>query len=196
MFVINQFAPIQLLFSYDAAEEIDFFREDLPVLGDWDFAIRFLCIYDIYIIPQVLAFYHHRVDDNSVYGNSIHAGLSIHKKYAQLLKNEWLRRDLANKTVGVGTHIDLRFAIQSIRDELDSFRSHSAMKPFNQGPVPHGSMIQRSRPIANSLHLLHYWLRSGKQLHYVKQAFRSFFSEGPGATLRKIKLWLTLRRAG
>ena len=37
------------------------FREDLPVLGDWDFHLRVCAQYEIGLIPEMLANYHHRV---------------------------------------------------------------------------------------------------------------------------------------
>ncbi len=37
----NTFPPISFVFSRTAMEEIGLFREDLPVLGDWDFHLRF-----------------------------------------------------------------------------------------------------------------------------------------------------------
>lgn len=100
----NQFAPIQFLYFANTLEKVGFYREDLPVLGDWEFNIRFLTHYDVMIVPQFLAFYHHRVyDQNSTYGNTIIAGIEQHKFFRQLLQNEWLRNDINTGVASLGT---------------------------------------------------------------------------------------------
>ena len=55
MLAQNFFAPICFVFSREACREVGAFREDLPVLGDWDFNVRFLERYEIGIIPEFLA---------------------------------------------------------------------------------------------------------------------------------------------
>ncbi len=175
----NQFAPIQFLFRYDAAEAIDFFRADLPVLGDWDFNIRFLSHYDVYIIPQFLAFYHHRITDQSGYGNSIYAGRSQHDLYAKMLKNEWLRKDIHEHRIGVGTLI----AMRQVTDDL---------KKTTEGQ---SQSIQRSNTIrlkrVGKLAML--WMSSDRKLDILQKFFRVLLSEGMGSALRQIKTWYISR---
>lgn len=180
----NQFAPIQFLFRYDAAQTIDFFRADLPVLGDWDFNIRFMCQYDVYIIPQFLAFYHHRISDQSVYGNSIIAGRTRHDLYATMLKNEWLRSEINENRIGVGAHIALRQAI------------HRMEKTSNVLPVqPHTELAKSTYTLRLSRlrNLFSLWVASGQKLQTVKKFFRILFSEGSSSALRQIKLWYISR---
>lgn len=180
----NQFAPIQFLFSYDAAQTIDFFRADLPVLGDWDFNIRFMCQYDVYIIPQFLTFYHHRISDQTVYGNSIIADRTQHDLYAAMLKNEWLRRDINENATGVGAHIALRQAM------------HRMERPTNAPPAQ-----LQADPTINKYYskisrlgkLVSLWMASDRKLQTVKNFFRILFSEGIGSTLRQIKSWYLSR---
>lgn len=175
----NQFAPIQFLFSYDAAESIGFFRADLPVLGDWDFNIRFMSRYDIFIIPQFLAFYHHRITDQSGYGNSIHAGRSQHELYAKMLKNEWLRKDLQNQQFGVGALIAMQ---QTAR---------SAAQTTQPQPQPIASSnFVRLRRIGK---LVMLWMSSDQKLSILKKFCRILLSEGAGSALRQIKTWYISR---
>jgi len=171
----NQFAPIQFLFSYDAAESIGFFRADLPVLGDWDFNIRFMSRYDIFILPQFLAFYHHRITDQSGYGNSIHAGRSQHELYAKMLKNEWLRKDIHNQQFGVGALIALQQA------------AHSAVQAAHSQPQPaaHGNAVRFKR--IGKLVLL--WISSDQKLDILKKFCRALLSEGMGSALHQVKTW-------
>lgn len=98
----NIYAPIQFLYERAVFEKIGMYRESLPVLGDWEFNVRFMREFDVIHIADELAFYHHRVVDfSSVYGNSIIAGNDKHLFFNQALKNEWLRDDIRNNRTGI-----------------------------------------------------------------------------------------------
>lgn len=100
----NLFAPIQFLYEKQVLDEVGFYREDLPVLGDWEFNIRFIKKYDIAQISDEIALYHHRLTDkNSAYGNSVIASHEKHIFYNQALKNEWMRADLKAGRVGISS---------------------------------------------------------------------------------------------
>jgi GT2 family glycosyltransferase len=190
----NQFAPIQFLFRYDAAREVGFFRPELPVLGDWDFNVRFMCRYDIFIIPQFLAFYHHRVADQTVYGNTIIADRSRHDLYATVLKNEWLRRDIHAHGTGVGAHVTVRQAIHDLQQTIR--KSEGQPSSFGSTGTTERELGTFSRRWKRSVQLARSWLASGKQRHYAKQFFRVLFSRGPGAAFRKVKSWFVTRHGG
>ena len=91
--------------------------EPMPYLGDWDFLIRFLMRFDIYMIPQHLAFYHWRVDTDGDFGNSIIAELERHRFYRQLLLNRWLREDLSSGRFGIGAYANLRGQLQKLLEK-------------------------------------------------------------------------------
>ena len=101
MLVENLFPPISFLFSLEACRKAGGFDASLPVLGDWDFNIRFLKKYDIWIHPQTLAFYHHRPEEKGVLGNSIIAGFDRHTLYRSILLNRWTRGEIV-KSGGLG----------------------------------------------------------------------------------------------
>jgi glycosyltransferase involved in cell wall biosynthesis len=103
MLVENVFAPIAFLFDREACLEAGAFREDLPVLGDWDFNVRFLTRFEIGLIPEVLARYHdrHMVQDGD-YSSSVQGKAHLHAFYDNLLRNEWLREDIAMGRTGPG----------------------------------------------------------------------------------------------
>ena len=104
----NFLPPISFLFERAAFNALGDRYELIPYLGDWDFLIRFLTRFDIYMVPQYLAFYHWRVGADSDFGNSIIAELERHRFYRQLLLNKWLREDLTNGRFGVGAYANLR----------------------------------------------------------------------------------------
>ena len=56
IFTVNSF-----VFEREALETVGLYREDLPVLGDWDFNLRFILQYEIDVIPATLSYFHHRV---------------------------------------------------------------------------------------------------------------------------------------
>ncbi len=95
MMVRNQFPPIAFLFDMAVCKELGMYDESLPVLGDWEYNIRFMLKYDVWLHPEYLAFYHHRTSAQGALGNSIFAGRLTHRHYQQLLQNNWIRKSLA-----------------------------------------------------------------------------------------------------
>lgn len=109
----NNFPPISFLYERAVLDEIGFYREDLPVLGDWEFNLRFLRRYDIAVIPEYLANYHIRHSDKgSHYSNSIVGASDKHKKYYCMLCNELLRQDLEQNQLGLGFMVNLCSELQ------------------------------------------------------------------------------------
>ncbi|AHV99274.1 glycosyltransferase family 2 protein [Paenibacillus sabinae] len=115
----NVFPPISFIFRREVLDEIGYFREDLPVLGDWDFHLRFLSKYDIFLIKECLANYHHRLEVRSgEYSNSVIGGYDKHIFYDTLLKNELLRKDLENNRVGLGFLVNIGKSFEVIHAQI------------------------------------------------------------------------------
>ena len=99
----NQFPPISFLYKREVFEEIGLYDESLPVLGDWDFNLRFLEKFDILVIKEPLAYYHHRVADfDSVYSNTVIGGKDKHILYDSLIRNRLIRKDIQQNRIGLG----------------------------------------------------------------------------------------------
>jgi glycosyltransferase involved in cell wall biosynthesis len=101
MAVVNQFAPIAFLYRRSVLDLIGYYDETLPVLGDWDFNLRFLLKCDIGLIPEALANYHHRVSihsSNGAYGNSVIAGFDRHSIHDARIRNKYLRMASTDET--------------------------------------------------------------------------------------------------
>jgi len=111
----NPFPPISFVFSREAWGEVGLFREDLPVLGDWDFHLRFVSRYDVGVIARPLANYHHRPSATGSYGNTIFDGIALHRLHEARLRNELLRRDLSSGRVGLGVMVNVAAAIEEAR---------------------------------------------------------------------------------
>lgn len=95
----NQLTPIAFVYRREAYEDVGKYDPALPVVGDWEFGIRFLAKYDVeYLDPGfALAFYHHRKEsgDNSFAKHN-------HRKYVTQVANAYLRTELAKNRLGLG----------------------------------------------------------------------------------------------
>lgn len=101
----NQMTPITFLYRRSVFEEIGYYDESLPVLGDWDFGLRFLQKYDVEFLDPgyALAYYHHRKYTEGAVGNSNYgSGHEKHRYYTNLLMNKHLRQELNDGRLGVG----------------------------------------------------------------------------------------------
>jgi glycosyltransferase involved in cell wall biosynthesis len=99
----NLFPPISFLFRRKVYERIGGYNEALPVLGDWDFNLRFLLEADIAVIREPLANYHHRdLQPDPAFGNSVIEDRDRHLEFEAVIRNALLRSTLANSAlVGV-----------------------------------------------------------------------------------------------
>lgn len=89
---LNSFPPISFLFRRHVLDEVGWFDEHLPVLGDWDFNLRFIMKHDIGVIPKALANYHHRpAIRQGQMGNTVHAQADLHAFYDMLVRNRYIR---------------------------------------------------------------------------------------------------------
>lgn len=128
--------PISFVYRRDVLETIGLYREDLPVLGDWEFNLRFLSHYEIAVIPEYLANYHWRDTlKKGDYRNTVVADIDIHETYTALLRNELLRKDLREGKIGIGFLVNLCHefqAIQIILQPLSKIKSliHKIMEPI------------------------------------------------------------------
>lgn len=129
MLAENMFPPISFLFQRDAMEAIGPFREDLPVLGDWEFNIRFVQRFEIGVLREHLAYYHHRLPKDVEYSNTVVGQSESHEAYSALLRNEWLRSDLDSGHAGIGVSANMSWQLLQVdrwlkrRDRDKSFLS-------------------------------------------------------------------------
>jgi len=123
--VRNQFPPISFLFSRDIYNEIGGFNEDMPVLGDWDFNLRFLMKADIGLVPEFLSNHHIRVADpqsEGSYGNTVVSGLGTHHEFESQYRHARYREDLARKEVGLGHLLMSGKQIQLLDEKMEKLR--------------------------------------------------------------------------
>jgi glycosyltransferase involved in cell wall biosynthesis len=106
----NLFPPIAFIYKREVYGKIGgLYREDLPVQGDWEFNLRFMQHYEIGLLKDHLAFYHFRNSEknaHNIYSNSVEV-TEKHRFYNTYLRNEFLRKDLAENKLGVGFIMNL-----------------------------------------------------------------------------------------
>lgn len=105
----NLFSPISFVYRSCVYKEIGYFDESLEVLEDWEFNIRFLMKYDIYVIEEILANYHIRKNNNisDAFKNTITSKRKMHLKYDTIIRNRYLREDLNKNQFGIGTLMNI-----------------------------------------------------------------------------------------
>ncbi len=92
MAIANFYPPIAFLFRREVYDKLGGYNEHYPVLGDWDFNLRFLVDADIAVIPEALANYHHRDrGDVTTFGNSVIAGRAKHLEFSSIVRNNLVR---------------------------------------------------------------------------------------------------------
>ncbi len=88
----NRFPPIAFLYGRAAGEAVGHYRVDLPVLGDWDFNLRFAERFGIGVIGEALAYWHHRPRSwrlpplyaNSRYGQHLADQMRLQREWGQI----------------------------------------------------------------------------------------------------------------
>jgi glycosyltransferase involved in cell wall biosynthesis len=163
MAIGNFFPPIAFLFRREIWERLGGYNEHYPVLGDWDFNLRFLIEADIGVIPEALANYHHRDrGDGTAFGNSVIAGRDKHVEFAAVVRNNLLRslarrgHSAAATLVGVGLYLeDQRNLLRASDDRLAQLGKETVDLRLRMGSL--GSSLWADR----------YWLAFLKLLRAV-----------------------------
>lgn len=122
MAIGNFYPPIAFLFRRDIYDKIEGFDERYPVLGDWDFNLRYLLEADIGVISEYLANYHHRDrGDTSLFGNSVTADRHKHLDYSSIVRNKFARNLLHSENTAMTNLVGLGFHVGQQRDAIRRF---------------------------------------------------------------------------
>lgn len=87
----NLFPPISFMYRRSVLADVGLYRDDLSVLGDWDFNLRVSLSGPIAVLPQVLSNYHWRADSTEAQSlqNSVTHGANKHARFRSLLEWEY-----------------------------------------------------------------------------------------------------------
>jgi glycosyltransferase involved in cell wall biosynthesis len=121
--IANPFPPICFLVRRSAFDAVGGNDPELDQSHDWLFLIRLLSRFKVDVIPEVLAFYHHRQQPGSAYGNS------VQKTFEVALERAKMRDRLVGEAVRDGTispaqivvasseaHLETRAAVEELLD--------------------------------------------------------------------------------
>lgn len=100
---INKFMPISFMFERAVFDDVGLYDESLPVIGDWEFHVRFLMKYDVIVVKEALANYHIRTNSPPKYSNTVTAGKDAHVFYRALITNKHMRKDIEEGRLTAGT---------------------------------------------------------------------------------------------
>lgn len=105
----NVITTIGFVYRSSVYKEIGIYDKSLEVLEDWDFNLRFMAKYDIYIIEEVLASAHVRKQKNitEAFKNTVTHGREKHLMYDTIIRNKYLREDMTNNQIGLGVMLNL-----------------------------------------------------------------------------------------
>ncbi|MBK1724121.1 glycosyltransferase family 2 protein [Thiocystis violacea] len=146
LLAVNRFTPVCFLFERAVLDEIGMFDETLPVIGDWEFNIRFLERYDIRVHPEYLAFWHQRPKVKNGLGNSVIADSDLHDIYRSRMVNKWIRQSLQRGSLDYGQLFALGLIVEQnnimesrfnrYRKRIEKtllYRAYSALKTLVRG---------------------------------------------------------------
>lgn len=100
---VNLFPLNAFVYERGALEEVGLYNEQLPVLDDWDFNLRFNFKYNIDVVYEPLSNYHIRPNaEAGVMANTVTLQENLHRFYEGLILNQHLREDLRLGRTGLG----------------------------------------------------------------------------------------------
>lgn len=130
----NFFAPIAFVFERRIFDKVNGYDPKLPVLGDWDFNLRFLLEADIGVIDKKLAYYHHRpAAVAGSYSNSVVGGIDKHLSYNAIVRNKYIRESVGNpKMAALANLISTAYLHVDSRARFDSVHNTIAHVPMSK----------------------------------------------------------------
>lgn len=137
MLAENHIATCAFLYRRAIHDEIGWYNETLPVLGDWEFLIRFLLTAEIGVIPRPLAYYHQRANlEGTAYSNSVHGG--VMRRYNALTRNDSLRQTLTRNRELIGLSLAINHNLLQISKKIGEFQHHDyGLEEFKQNTFFH-----------------------------------------------------------
>ncbi|MGZ0043235.1 glycosyltransferase [Paenibacillus ottowii] len=93
----NLFTTNSFVYKREAYDRIGGYRKDIPLLGDWEFNMRFFLKHKIVVIPKPLANYHKRIDAGNDSGKFYaNTSLTRHLRYDRIIRREYLKQGVTN----------------------------------------------------------------------------------------------------
>lgn len=115
--VENRFTINALILKREVFARVGNFREDLPLLEDWEFNVRAASHFQFEVVPEMLARYHQRLSGGSAENSHPEEML----RAVTRIRNEWLRADIAAGRLGLG-QLALAGELRGLGSELSRWK--------------------------------------------------------------------------
>ncbi len=135
----NRFVPISILYRRSVHEVVGPFREDMPVVGDWEFNLRMLSRFRVAIVEgPPLAFWHQRPE--GLYGNTVTTAQTLHRRFDGIVRNDAFAQYVRENGPGLplyitgfvdGRLIQVEQALMRRIDELESRLAERVSEPVS-----------------------------------------------------------------
>ncbi len=100
---INRYMPISFIYERSVLDEVGYYDENLPVIGDWEFNIRYFSKFDVIVLKENLANYYIREKTRDAkYNNTVTIGQDAHLFYRDLIVNKHIRKDIEEGKLSIG----------------------------------------------------------------------------------------------
>lgn len=94
-FRINRAVPIGILYRRRLLDEIGYYNETLPVVGDWEFNVRVASKHKVLFLHENLAHWSKRLNATGTDSNSVYAAAQEHKFFDARVRSDAVREHLA-----------------------------------------------------------------------------------------------------
>lgn len=97
----NRTVPISVLYRRSVHDAIGYYRDDVPVVEDWEFYLRLAVDHRIgFLDGQSLAFWHQRRNQDGSLGNSVILNADDHLKFDLLVRDDAVREHVRKYGIG------------------------------------------------------------------------------------------------
>lgn len=93
---VNRAVPISILYRRTLHDQLGYYDESLPVIGDWEFNLRVAARYQVHFIDQNLAHWSKRPEADGPNANSVNAAQILHDICDGQVRARAIRQDLAH----------------------------------------------------------------------------------------------------
>lgn len=119
LLVVNRVVPIGLLYRRRLHDEVGFYNEALPVVGDWEFNVRVASRHEIELLDEPLAYWCQRPEATGAAANSIFDLQGRHLQHDLRVRAAAIRDDLDR-----GAHLGPYFFQAHLAHELSRQLDH------------------------------------------------------------------------
>lgn len=94
LLITNRMVPIGVTYRRRLHDDVGFYDESLPVVGDWEFNLRVAARHEIGILDEALALWCQRPGATGASANSVLGAQRLHEQYDMKVRSDAIREDL------------------------------------------------------------------------------------------------------